>query len=42
MRVFGDMSTSSAMGLLQSVVGFVMVIITNTIVSKVDSDKAMF
>ena len=42
MRVFGDMSTSAAMGLLQSVVGFVTVIIANAIVKRIDSDKSMF
>lgn len=42
MRVFGDMSTSSAMGLLQSVVGFVLVMVTNAIVKRIDSERAMF
>ena len=42
MRVIGDMSTSSAMGLLQSVVGFVLVVITNAITKKVDDSLALF
>ncbi len=42
MRVIGDMSTSSAAGLLQSVVGFVTVVITNAIVNKIDSNNALF
>ena len=42
MRVFGDMSTSAAMGLLQSVVGFVLVIITNAITRRVDEDLSLF
>lgn len=42
MRVVGDMSASSAMGLLQSVVGFVLVIITNYITRKVDDSLSLF
>ncbi len=42
MRVSGDMGTSSATGLLQSIVGFVLVIITNFIVTKIDDEKALF
>lgn len=42
MRVFGDMSTSSAMGLLQSVVGFVLVVITNAITRRVDENLSLF
>ena len=42
MRVFGDMSTSAAMGLLQSVVGFVLVVITNAITKRIDSDLSLF
>lgn len=42
MRELGDMGISSAAGLLQSVIGFVMVIITNTIVKKIDPERALF
>ncbi len=42
MRETGDMGTSSATGLLQSVVGFIMVIGTNFVVNKIDSEKALF
>ena len=42
MRVSGDMGTSSATGLLQSIVGFVLVVFTNFIVSKIDDEKALF
>ena len=42
MRVLGNMGMSSAAGLLQSVVGFVLVVITNTIVKKIDPDSSMF
>lgn len=38
----GDYAASTAVGLFQSAVGFVLVIITNTIVRKIDPDKAMF
>lgn len=42
MRVFGDMSTSSAMGLLQSVVGFVLVVVTNAVTRHIDEDLSLF
>ncbi len=42
MREYGDMGISSATGLLQSVVGFALVMLTNYIVNKVDEDKALF
>lgn len=42
MRVSGDMGTSSATGLLQSVVGFVTVLFTNWVVTKIDDEKALF
>jgi putative aldouronate transport system permease protein len=37
-----DISMSSAAGLYQSVVGFILVLITNAIVRKTDSDNALF
>lgn len=42
MRELGDMGISSAAGLLQSVVGFVLVIIVNAVVKKIDPDRALF
>ena len=42
MRELGDMGISSAAGLLQSVVGFVLVMTTNAIVKKIDPDRALF
>lgn len=42
MREVGDMGMSSAVGLLQSFVGFITVLITNGIVRKIDSDNALF
>ena len=41
MRVIGDMGMSSAVGFLQSIVGFVLVVITNK-VSKAVSDISLF
>ena len=42
MREIGDMSVSSAAGLIQSIVGFAMVMLTNTITKKIDPDRALF
>ena len=42
MRDLGDMGMSSAVSLLQSIVGFVMVMGTNYIVKKVDPDSSLF
>ena len=42
MRVIGDMKLSSAVGLLKSVVGFVLVYITNFIVRKYDDELSLF
>lgn len=42
MRVIGDYGLSAAVGLIQSVVGMILVIITNYIVNKIDSDSALF
>ena len=38
----GQLGISSAVGLFQSVVGLIMVLTTNAIVKKIDSDNAMF
>lgn len=38
----GAYATSTAVGLFQSAVGFILVIVTNLIVRKIDPDKAMF
>ena len=38
----GDYAASTAVGLFQSAVGFVLVIITNAIVKKIDPESAMF
>lgn len=42
MREIGDMGMSSAAGLLQSVVGFVLVIITNYASKKINEEGALF
>ena len=42
MRELGDMGMSSAVGLLQSVVGFAMVMLTNSISKKINPDNALF
>lgn len=41
-REVGDMGLSSAADVLQSMVGFVLVVITNRITKKIDPDKALF
>ena len=38
----GDVSRSLAAGFLQSILGFAVVLITNTIVRKVENDSALF
>ncbi len=42
MRIVGDMSLSTAVGLLQSVVSAVLVIITNAITRKIDDNLSLF
>lgn len=42
MRVQGEMGISSAAGLLQSIVGFILVFGTNAIVKKVDPERSLF
>lgn len=42
MREVGDYGLSSAMGVIQSVVGMVLVLIVNHITNKLDSDSALF
>ena len=42
LRVTGDIGMSSAVGLYQSVVGFILVLTSNLIVRKIDRDSAMF
>ena len=42
LRVIGDMGMSSAVGVYQSVVGFIFVISANAIAKKVDEDSALF
>lgn len=42
MRVQGDMTVSSAASFLQSVVGCILVLITNYIVTKIEPDNALF
>lgn len=42
LKVWNDVSLSSAAGLLQSVVGFVLVIVTNTVTKRIDKDCALF
>jgi len=42
MRVIGNMSISSAASFLQSIVGLIMVVATNTIVRIVDEERSLF
>lgn len=42
LREIGDMGMGSAVGLLQSVVGFVLVLITNHVSNKIDPERALF
>lgn len=42
MKVVGDMGLSSAVGLLQSVVGFVLVMATNYAAKKIDPERSLF
>lgn len=42
MRVLGDMSMASAVGFLQSVVGFVLVMLTNYVTGKINPDNTLF
>lgn len=42
LKVMGDLGMSSAAGLYQSVVGFVIVISVNAIIRKVDNENALF
>ena len=38
----GNMSQTAAVGLFQAVVGLVLVLVTNTVVKKLNPDNAMF
>jgi len=42
LRQLNDVGMSSAVGLFQSIVGFVLVLITNGIVKRIDSNNALF
>ncbi len=42
LRVTGDIGMSSAVGLYQSVVGFLLVLASNLVVRKIDKDSAIF
>lgn len=42
MRVIGDMGMGSAIGFLQSIVGFVLVVLTNYITGKVNPENTLF
>ena len=42
LRTSSNMGISAAVGLLQSVVGFVLVVITNTSVKRINPDNALF
>ena len=42
MKEIGDMPISSAVGLLQSVVGFIFVVTVNKIVGKIDPERSLF
>lgn len=42
LRVLGDFGMSSAAGLFQSIVGFILVIVSNLVVRKINSENALF
>ena len=42
LRITGDIGMSSAAGLYQSIVGFILVLTSNKVVRKIDEDSAMF
>ncbi len=42
LRTIGDVGMSAAVGLFQSIVGFVLIIVTNAIVKKIEPDHALF
>lgn len=42
LKINGDIGMSSAAGFLQSVVGLIMICLTNMVVKKIDEDKALF
>lgn len=42
LRVTGDIGMSSAVGLYQSFVGFILVVVSNLVVRKIDRDSAIF
>ena len=42
LRVAGDIGVSAAVGMYQSVVGFVLVLLSNLAVRKFDPDSALF
>ncbi|MEK0316748.1 ABC transporter permease [Cohnella sp. 56] len=42
LRTLGDVGMSAAVGLYQSLVGFILVVATNTIIKKVNSDHALW
>ena len=42
MRVIGDMGMGSAAGLLQSIIGFALVMLTNYVSKKIDPDRGLF
>lgn len=42
LRVTGDIGMSAAVGLYQSIVGFILVLVSNCIIRKIDKDNAMF
>jgi ABC-type polysaccharide transport system, permease component len=42
LKVAGDIGMSSAVGVFQSIVGFILVIITNAVVNRIDSENSLF
>lgn len=42
LKVTGDIGLSSAVGFIQSIVGFILVVVTNMIVNKIDEQSALF
>lgn len=42
LRQLNDVGMSAAVGLMQSIVGFILVVIVNTLVKRIDEEAAIF